>query len=558
MSERSSGEAGDKEAVQESTGSVRRLRVLRNHTRVPSAAEQELVLTFDELRQRGALRSLLRYPEVVLHTYRADTLTRPFLTQAWLRSMCRGTCQVQDERGQQVPVTVSRLVGQGWRALRDYAGLGALRRRVRAQLGAFEAETELRGLEQGLIGPAAKVSWNRQRGPVYLRTDPWFGISAGGSVGHIAGVLNHLGEFGPAPLFLTTDEIPTVSPQVETHCVAVPRRFLDIPRALALAYDRAFEAEAAGILQARPPGFIYARYALNSYAGVRLARKFNVPFVLEYNGSEIWIQRNWGRALPDESLALRIEELNLQGADLIVVVSEALCRELRERGVPDPKILVNPNGVDTDRFRPDLDGTTIRKKFELADHTVLGFIGTFGPWHGAATLAEAYGRLLATQPRYRDKVRLLWIGDGEHRASTEQILERYGVRDCSVFAGRVPQAEAPEHLAACDVLVSPHVPNPDGSEFFGSPTKLFEYMALGRGIVASDLAQIGDVLAHDETAWLTTPGDPDALAHGCRTLIDDIERRQRLGSAARTLAEQKYTWREHTRKILDHLGERTQ
>jgi glycosyltransferase involved in cell wall biosynthesis len=111
-------------------------------------------------------------------------------------------------------------------------------------------------------------------------------------------------------------------------------------------------------------------------------------------------------------------------------------------------------------------------------------------------------------------------------------------------------------MAACDILVSPHVPNPDGTPFFGSPTKLFEYMAMGKGIVASDLDQIGEVLEHDRTAWLVKPGDVNSLMHGLKVLIDSPELRERLGETARKKAIAKHTWKEHTQKIIEKLNAR--
>jgi glycosyltransferase involved in cell wall biosynthesis len=105
------------------------------------------------------------------------------------------------------------------------------------------------------------------------------------------------------------------------------------------------------------------------------------------------------------------------------------------------------------------------------------------------------------------------------------------------------------------MFVSPHIPNPDGTPFFGSPTKLFEYMAMGKGIVASDLEQIGEVLEHGATAWLVNPGDVESLTMGLKTLIDDEDLRYRLGLAARREAVAKYTWQEHTKKIIERLEE---
>ena len=99
-------------------------------------------------------------------------------------------------------------------------------------------------------------------------------------------------------------------------------------------------------------------------------------------------------------------------------------------------------------------------------------------------------------------------------------------------------------------LVSPHVPNPDGTPFFGSPTKLFEYMAMGKGIVASNLAQIGEVLEHKKTAWLVKPGDVKDLADGILRLAQDKKLREELGKNARQKAIKNYTWEENVKRLI--------
>jgi glycosyltransferase involved in cell wall biosynthesis len=81
-------------------------------------------------------------------------------------------------------------------------------------------------------------------------------------------------------------------------------------------------------------------------------------------------------------------------------------------------------------------------------------------------------------------------------------------------------------------------------------------MAMGKGIVASDLAQIGEVLTHGKTAWLVKPGDVESLMFGLKALIDDGQKRSRLGRAARREVVTKYTWHEHTRRIIEKLEER--
>ena len=148
------------------------------------------------------------------------------------------------------------------------------------------------------------------------------------------------------------------------------------------------------------------------------------------------------------------------------------------------------------------------------------------------------------------------IGDGVKTGEVIAALEAGGVRDLTVLTGIVPQAQGPRYLAACDILASPHVPNPDGTPFFGSPTKLFEYMAMGKGIVASDLDQIGEILEHGRAARMTVPGSVDSLAEGLCALIEDPARRQALGAEARRHAVERHSWYEHTRRIIDALKAR--
>jgi glycosyltransferase involved in cell wall biosynthesis len=97
------------------------------------------------------------------------------------------------------------------------------------------------------------------------------------------------------------------------------------------------------------------------------------------------------------------------------------------------------------------------------------------------------------------------------------------------------------------------VPNPDGTPFFGSPTKLFEYMGLRKAIVASDLDQIGEVIEHERSGLLVSPGDVEATAASVRRLLEDPPLRGRLAAAALERVTRQYSWNEHARRILSAL-----
>ncbi|HEX8430813.1 MAG TPA: glycosyltransferase, partial [Longimicrobium sp.] len=177
-------------------------------------------------------------------------------------------------------------------------------------------------------------------------------------------------------------------------------------------------------------------------------------------------------------------------------------------------------------------------------------------WHGAEVLAEAFALYLRQHPEERGRVRLLMIGDGTGLPRARAALEAGGAAREAIFTGVVPQEEGARHLAACDIVVSPQLPNADGTPFFGSPTKLFEYMAMGRAILASRLDQIAETIRHGENGWLVEPGSARSLADGIRALAADPALRRRLGDAARRDAVERHGWAEHTRRIVDALAAR--
>jgi len=120
----------------------------------------------------------------------------------------------------------------------------------------------------------------------------------------------------------------------------------------------------------------------------------------------------------------------------------------------------------------------------------------------------------------------------------------------------IPQAEGPSWLAACDILCAPTVPNPDGSPFFGSPTKLFEYMAMGKAIVASRIAQPAELLDEGINALMTTPGSVEELQRPILRLASDDALRARLGAAVRQKACEQFTWEKRVQSIYDALKTR--
>ena len=487
------------------------------------------------------------YRESRILVHRLESVGRPLPLALALRWMTRGEIRIEDTLGRRRVIATATIARWLTQAAAEPFKIDALLRRV---------EHTVTGLEREHVGATGRVrsqALDLSKPPLYLRSDLSFGVRAGGSVGHIAGVVNELGRLSAPPILVTTDEIATIDSRVEQHLVAPSDAFWNFKELPTFVLNDTLEQEITSVLGGRTPAFVYQRYSVNNYSGLRAARRLGVPLVIEYNGSEVWMSRHWGRPLAHEKLSERIERLNLRAADLVVVVSTPMKDEIVMRGIDEARVLVNPNGVDADRYSPSVDGSAVRSKYRLSNAVVVGFIGTFGPWHGAETLARAYIAFRAARPDLAQKTRLLMIGSGRTIEAVRTIVADGEAADATVFTGLVPQEDGPSFLAACDVLVAPHVPNPDGSPFFGSPTKLFEYMAMGKGIVASNLDQIGEVLEHEKTALLVPPGDVDALSLAIARLVEDGTLRRCLGNEARRIAVERHTWREHTKRTIERL-----
>ena len=398
---------------------------------------------------------------------------------------------------------------------------------------------------------------------LYLRTLYALDLKAGGSVGHTAGVINALGKCAEVEVY-SNAELPEVKHHINIIRPCWKRLLPQNIKELLLNLQFLLSIDVDKI----KPDVIYQRHTPASFAGAYLANKYHMPLVLEFNSSEIWKIKNWQakevfwrRGLKkifnyfiQKPLICAVENYNLQSARMIVVVSKVLKEDLIARGIAAEKILINPNGVDTEKFYPDCGGNEIRKQLHLQDKRVVGFIGTFGQWHGVEELARAIVLFFARHHDWSDRVRFLLIGDGILFESVKQILRQGKCDDKVAMPGLIPQNESPQYLDACDVFVSPHIPNPDGTHFFGSPTKLFEYMAMGKGIVASDLEQIGDILADGVTARLVKPGDIENLADAIFELLNDEDLCRQMGINARKKVKECYTWDQHARKILAKLA----
>ncbi len=434
-------------------------------------------------------------------------------------------------RWRSLPSLSAALAAEGVATLQ---GLSSASRLTRALDGPTPARRRAEGITAG-----ARVA--------VIKTEFWFGLKAGGSVSHGVGVLAAMRRLGLEPRLWTTSVLPGAPPEVLQTEVRPALRPSLIEEAAMAAFNRTFLDRVEPDVRAFRPTVIYHRHGVFSLAGLALARRLGVPLVLEVNASEVWAREAWSR-LYFGGLARRMERVAFERADRLVLISEELIPTVESLGGDRARIVVNPNGVDVARFDPESRGDDVRRRLGFGrDDIVCGFVATFHRWHGVVFLAEQLSTLMSADAR----LRFMLVGDGDLRPEVENMVRSAGLSERVRFTGLVAPAEVPAHLGACDILLSPHLPFEDGTPFFGSPTKLFEYLAAGRPVVASRLGQIGRVVEDGTTGLLFEPGDAPAFRSAVLRLAADPELRARLGREARKTAERRYTWEANVRRALD-------
>ena len=284
------------------------------------------------------------------------------------------------------------------------------------------------------------------------------------------------------------------------------------------------------------PDILYERYNLFYHAGVRLAKARRLPLIMEVNAPLV-DERSKHGGLALKSFARWSENSLWRAADAVLPVTNVLADVVAKAGVPRDKITVIQNGVD-DTFLSEVDPRDIRQKYNLEGKLVLGFTGFVRDWHGVDRVLNFIAQ------SGRKDLHLLLVGDGTVRAELEVQARELGISDQFTVCGVVQRDEVPSYVAAFDIALQPAV------VAYASPLKMFEYMALGKPIIAPASPNICEVLTDGEDAILFDENDPKGFHDAMTRAVDDLALRERLaGSARKSLLRQDLTWAQNAVRV---------
>lgn len=282
---------------------------------------------------------------------------------------------------------------------------------------------------------------------------------------------------------------------------------------------------------------LYERHGYMGFGAIFASRQLDIPHVLELNGNIIKEidERGLSMSSIQRKIGKWITIRTFLATDHMVVVSDALKQTLvNEYRIPAGHISVVLNGVDVDLFSKRYDVEKVRSRFGIAEGPLVGFVGTFEPWHGVDLLVSAFREIALRFP----DAQLVIIGEGPGKNKIVAHANQLGLDGRVKFLGRLPQVDVAGVLSAMKVLVAPYPY--ENSDIVGTPLKIMEYLAAGKGIVASS-APLHEIIEHEVTGLRVAPADPKTLAEGINRLIEDDQLCSFLGENAARHAK-KYSW----------------
>ncbi|MGB3313509.1 MAG: glycosyltransferase family 4 protein [Albidovulum sp.] len=307
----------------------------------------------------------------------------------------------------------------------------------------------------------------------------------------------------------------------------------------AMTQARAIEDRLIALYRDWPFDLIYERYSLWSAAGIRAGARLGLPVVTEVN-APLLIEQSEYRELVHADQARAIEAVVFARSDILAAVSWQVAEYAVSRGAGPERVKVIGNGVDTARFHPGVEPARVGAIPD--DAYVVGFTGSLKAWHGVETLLRAFGAFRRNCP----DAHLLILGDGPQRGWIEGFAEGAGFGGAMTISGWVDHADLAPLIARMDVATAPY---PEDDSHYFSPLKLYEYLAMGRPVVASRIGQTAELLTGSDAAWLLPPGDAGALARALATLHADPSRRAAMSQAA-AAEGRKHDWTENARRVI--------
>lgn len=378
---------------------------------------------------------------------------------------------------------------------------------------------------------------------------------------HIAGIVNGFRALGNSVSFVSpTNADPTlpslasddnsylkfslVARLLHTFADSLPEPFFEM---MELFYNPLAVFRLRRAVVREGADFIYERFAFFNFAGALLANWMNIPLVVEVNELSGYKRV---RAQCFVGIARRIEKFVFNRASLIITVSDFLNEKIKKIVGSGKRIVTIPNGAPQkwlDEEPSKKETKRLRRQYGLSGKKVVCFMGGLVRWHNFDLLLEAVKSLQEDVP----EAVLVILGDGPMKRHILAKVYELGIKNDSVLlVGAVSHNKIPEYLSLADVAVIPETNN------FRSPIKIFEYMALGKPVVAPRMPSIEMIIEDGKDGLLFEPGDPSSFKAMLLQLLSFPVQQQAIGRLAQQKIAHNFTWEANAHRIISLINKR--
>ena len=298
----------------------------------------------------------------------------------------------------------------------------------------------------------------------------------------------------------------------------------------AIYRENLYAANVSWVIDENKIDLIHAHFAYQEgLIGLLAKRRTGRPLIVTIHGGDILSEPSLGYGLRLSKRTDAIIRRVLNSADAVIAASSATFNEASKIVDKPDKIYLIPNGVDIERFNPNLEGARIRRKLGIELRPVIFALRKHEPKNGLEYLIRA----VPLVTKKKDDAVFVIGGDGTLRRFHEQLAVKLGVREKIIFTGEIPQVESPYYYAMSDIAVVPSV-----QEAFGLVVS--EAMACGKPVIGTKVGGIPDQIINGYNGFLVQPRNPTEIAEKILWLIDNPKEAKRMGMNGREIVWEKF------------------
>ena len=299
---------------------------------------------------------------------------------------------------------------------------------------------------------------------------------------------------------------------------------------------------------------VYTRNTMIGVIGLLIKKLWKSKLVFEVNGilPDEWklAENQLTKKKKLKSIKIKffehLQRYVIRKADAVVAVTPGIKNYLVKHGINENKVWFIENGANTELFKPIKDSNVVNELKDRLhinnDEKVVLFVGNLAPWQGVEYLIKAAPLIIKEIP----KIKFLIVGDGILKGKLESLTNELNMGYNIIFTGGVPYEKVPQYVNISDVCIVPKRKMRTGY----SPLKLYEYMACGKPVIATNIAGF-EILEQYNAGILVNPENSEELSNAIVKLLKNKQLREQMGANGRKLVVREYSWESTAKKTVD-------